>query len=172
MSRRHRLLLGMGMMALLVVFAAGTALADEQTDTLPDHTLTAEGYGLVQFHGRGTVDISGQGASVVWVANGDTLEITGDGRREDLDGGVVKLVDWEGDIHVEGERFGVRMAGGHLQFTVLGRGRAFLQGQGTFQVDDHEGRWTWRGVHIPRRLLRPAVRERSRDLRDRSAPGG
>lgn len=169
MSKRSKLFLGLAVLALLVAFPLSAAFAQEETPP-PEHTLTADGYGLAIFGGRGTVDIHAHGASVIWIRGADTLEISGDGEREDTDDGVVKLTDWEGEIHAEGERLVVRMVGGKLDFTATGRGRAFLQGYGTFQVDDHEGRWSWRGVHIPRRPPQRLIRERVRQLRERFGP--
>jgi len=169
MSKRGKLFLGLAVLALLMAFPLSMAFAQEETPE--EHTLTANGYGLAIAGGRGSMDIHAHGASVIWIRGADTLEIEGDGEREDLDEGTVKLTDWEGEIHVEGERFIVRMVGGKLDFTATGRGRAFLQGYGTFQVDDRQGRWTWRGVHIPRRPLPPMVRERLQKLRERFGIG-
>jgi len=172
MSKKSKLflVLGLTVLALLIALPVGVALAQEEEPSQEEHTLTANGYGLAIVGGWGSVDIHAHGASVIWIRGADTLEITGDGEREDTDEGVVKLTDWTGEIHAEGERFIVRMVGGKLDFTATGRGRAFLQGYGTFQVDDHEGRWTWRGVHIPRRPLPPMVRERLKGLRERLGP--
>ena len=165
MSKGRRLMLWAGLLALLLLtpFSValaqeGTELAQEGTELAREHTLTANGYGLAQIGGWGSVDIHAHGGSIIWIANADTLEITGDGGREEMDGGVVKLTDWDGEIHVTGERFSVRMVGGQLDFSATGRGRAFMLGHGTFQIDDHQGRWTWKGVHIPRRPpYRPPV---------------
>lgn len=174
MSKRSKLFLGLALLVLLVAFPLSVALAQEETPPPEEHTLTANGYGLATFGGEGSMDIHAHGASVIWIRGADTLEITGDGEREDTDDGVVKLTDWEGEIHAEGERFVVRMVGGKLDFTATGKGRAFLQGYGTFQVGDHDGRWSWQGVHIPRRPRRPVIRERLQGLRGRSGlrPGG
>lgn len=166
MSKRSKLFLGLAVLALLVAFPVSIVFAQEETPP-EEHLLTANGYGLAIVGGWGSVDIHAHGASVIWIRGADTLEITGDGEREDMDDGVVKLTDWTGEIHAEGERLIVRMVGGKLDFTASGRGRAFLQGYGTFQADDHEGRWAWRGVHIPRRPVRPMVRGRLKELRER-----
>jgi hypothetical protein len=157
MSGRHKLFLGLTVAALLLVWPVSVALAQEGTESPAEHTLTASGYGRAQLLGWESVDIHAHGASIIWVSGGDTLEISGDGEREDMDDGLVRLTDWEGEIHVAGARVGVRMAGGHLDFAATGRGRVLLQGHGTFQIDDHEGRWTWPGLRIPRRRQLPAL---------------
>jgi len=159
MSRRGKLLLALAVVAVLPILPASVTLAQEETESPAEHTLAANGYGWAQVGGWMTVDIQAHGASIIWIVGGDTLEITGEGQREDSNGGVVRLTDWEGEIHVTGRRVGVRMVGGHLDFTATGSGRAFLQGYGTFHIDDHVGRWTWRGVRLPRRPLSPAERE-------------
>jgi len=167
MSKGQRLLLWAGLLALLLASPISVALAQEEAEPPQEHTLTADGYGLALIGGWGSVDIHAHGGSIIWIANADTLDISGDGGREEMDGGVVKLTNWDGEIHVAGQRFSVRMVGGQLDFSATGRGRAFLQGYGTFQIDDHEGRWAWRGVHIPRR---PLHRPLGRGDRDGLAP--
>ena len=151
MSKGHKVMLWTGLLALLLTFPVSVALAQEGTEPPLEQTLMANGYGLAQIGGWGSVDIHAHGGSIIWIANADTLEISGDGGREEIDGGVVKLTNWAGEIHATGQRFAVRLVGGQLDFSATGRGRAFLLGYGTFQIDDHQGRWTWRGVHIPRR---------------------
>jgi hypothetical protein len=153
MSKGHRLMLWAGLLALLLAMPLGVAMAQEtsEPETEQEHTLVADGYGLAQVGGWGRVDIRAHGGSVIWIVNAETLEITGDGGREETDSGVVKLTNWVGEIHASGKRFAVRLVGGQLDFTATGRGRAYLQGYGTFQLDEHEGRWRWRGMHIPRR---------------------
>ena len=154
MSTSHKLLGGLALLALVSALPLSVAFAQEEEEPPTEHTLTAEGYGLAEFGGWGVVEIHAHGASIIWINGADTLEITGDGEREDADDGVVKLTDWEGEIHIEGEKFGVRMVGGKLDFSAVGKGRAFLQGYGSFQLDDHEGRWSRKGVSIPRRPQR------------------
>jgi len=165
MSKGHKLMLWAGLLVVLLATPLNVALAQETTElaqedteraqntTEPaqEHTLTANGYGLAQIGGWGSVDIHAHGGSIIWIANADTLEISGDGGREEMDGGAVKLTNWDGDIHAAGERFSVRLVGGELDFSATGRGRAYLQGCGTFQLDDHQGHWAWQGMHIPRR---------------------
>lgn len=170
MSKRSKLFLGLTVLALLAAFPLNVAFAQEEEPPPEEHILTANGYGLAIFGGWGSADIHAHGASVIWIKGAATLEITGDGQREDLDDGGVKLTDWEGEIHVEGERFGVNMVGGKLDFTATGKGRAFLQGYGTFQVDDHEGRWSFRGVNIPPRPPQPLPRERLRGRPEQPGP--
>jgi len=166
MKTGRKCMLGLAVGLLLAALPVGAVLAQDE-DVPPAeqiHTLSAYGYGSASFGGNGTVDISAHGASVIWISGAETINITGDGEREDLDDerGTVKLVDWEGEIHVEGDRFGVRMVGGKLDFVAEGRGVAYLQGYGTFQFDEHEGKWRWEGVSIPRRPVRRVVEQRLR----------
>ena len=57
MSRKHRVVLGLTLLALLSVLSIGATAAQGESEPPEEHTLAAEGYGLALFGGWGSVDV-------------------------------------------------------------------------------------------------------------------
>jgi len=138
---------------VMVLLLALPSLSFAQESVQGTGTLHAEGKGTVTIQARpGTVDISGSGVlTLVDLAGDAAIQVTGSGTRStEMQGKhtVIRYRGFNGQAHIEGSHYIVRVRGRHLVVDARGTGRALLQGQGTYEVNGTQGNWTINGVAI------------------------
>ena len=103
-------------------------------------TLTAQGDGIaIMAVGRGIVEVSGNG--VLWIKGDANIQITGHGELIEFPDGWTQYAGFYGDATIEGERFAVILAGVNIDLFAEGRGRAFLWGHGSYQINGQTADW-------------------------------
>jgi len=111
--------------ALLLLAGLALATAAYAREIEGRGSLWAKGAGVAVLRGDGEVTIEGHGAGVVIVTGAQTLTAQGHGRRFERARGTIFL-GWLGQVYAQGEG----ILGGEIEFTVEGRGTAFLRGRG------------------------------------------
>jgi len=104
--------------------------------------LTAHGDGIALLAGRGIVKVSGNG--ILWIkdiAGNATIEVTGQGEKKEFSDGWIQYSGFRGTAKVKGGRFVMHIAGADIELAAVGRGRVFLWGHGTYQLNEQSGRW-------------------------------
>ena len=119
--------------------------------------LTAEGDGIAMLGGRGIVELSGNG--ILWirdVAGDATIEVSGQGNKEEFSDGWIQYSGFHGKAYVKGSRIRVIVAGVDIDLYAKGRGRAFLWGHGSYQINGHTSRWETERLGARIKLAAPA----------------
>lgn len=109
--------------------------------------LVAQGFGAARIEGSGSIVIAG-GAGTVWVSGPATITTEGRGRRTTLPDGTIRLSGYSGRITITGDDLVVRVAGGAINLSATGTGRALLSGKGTYTAGNLSGLWSTSGVSV------------------------
>jgi len=126
--------IGLILAILVTALAAGVVVSAQETDVVSTtHVLRAQGDGFTALHGSGVVDLTGNG--ILWVRGAESIEIHGDGSKKDFGDGWVEFYGFHGQAHVVGRNMTILLAGESLTLDAVGRGTAFLWGQGTYAID-------------------------------------
>ncbi len=153
MKKRYAVVAGIlaGVLALTSV-----AYAAEETDV---PSVQIDGLGKLVAHGRGHVELVGQGWAK-FVMHGDATITIGDNTRVVIraldqdrevvtDATTITLEDFTGVIVVRGADFHVSARGKFRRIKAAGRGIAFFQGRGWYRATGgYYGTWTQLGVRV------------------------
>ena len=124
----------------LCLLLAPTASAEQFGGT---GTIWAKGAGLAILRGDGEIEIEGHGVGVVWIRNAETLEASDNGHKWEVPSGNATLFwGWSGTIQASGQSIAVWMTGGLIEFAASGTGRVYLSGDGSYEINGHEGFWS------------------------------
>ena len=102
-------------------------------------TLTAQGDGIAILLGRGVVEIEGNG--ILWIKGDANIEVTGQGTKKEFPDGWIQYSGFDGTASIEGNRFGVILAGVDIDLYAEGRGRVRLWGHGSYQINGETADW-------------------------------
>ena len=145
---RKRLLV---LVTVLVVLAALPLAAFAQTAEGTGH-IVAEGDGLAYLRGEGWVRITGNGTLLIRDRAGDAeIVVTGNGSRVQR-GQTIYYRGFDGEAYVRGSAITVGLRGHDIHLEAEGTGVVYLRGEGWYNVNGEEGRWTASGVRLQ---LRP-----------------
>ena len=146
-------LLSLGLVALVMATSLGSAPAvyAEDADVNAEEanirvrgigTLTAEGDGIAVLAGRGIVRLKGNGMLWIKDAAGDaTIEVSGQGKKKEFPDGWIQYSGVRGTANVKGSKLRIIIAGVDIDLYAKGRGRVFLWGHGTYEINGASGRW-------------------------------
>jgi len=104
--------------------------------------LTAEGDGFALLAGRGIIRLKGNG--LLWikdVAGDATIRVTGQGQKTEFPDGWIQYAGFRGTANVKGSKIRVIISGVDIDLFAKGRGRVFLWGHGSYEINGTSGRW-------------------------------
>jgi hypothetical protein len=150
------------LLILLTVAAAGASVftlapvasaqdATGQVDLAGAGVLRAAGTGFA--HLRGAMDFRGSaeaGALVIHDRGGSALvDVQGYGQRVELPDGGVAYLGFHGTAHIRGRDVQIDLLARGAAFRAIGKGEAFLAGQGWYSVNGLPPRpWSDAGVNV------------------------
>jgi hypothetical protein len=143
---KSKRILRIGTLAVLMVALCAALLPVEEAyaqSGMGTGTLRAWGDGLAIVRGNGTVVISGNG--ILWIRdhNGDArIHVTGVGVRQELSGGWIRYVGFNGEAKVTGSRITVALSGYDIKLVAKGTGKFVLRGNGRWETDSASGAWS------------------------------
>jgi limonene-1,2-epoxide hydrolase len=121
-------------LALVIIASLSVAsVVSADTEDAPK-TLKAHGDGLAALHGSGRVRVRGNG--ILWVKGAETIRVQGKGRQKTFPSGWTEYVGFHGAAYIEGRGVSVILAGERVDLHAVGNGRAFLWGEGRYEVGD------------------------------------
>ncbi|NOK61565.1 MAG: hypothetical protein GFH27_549311n28 [Chloroflexi bacterium AL-W] len=145
-SRTVVVTIGMLLMMTMTIGSTFAANLAEESVT-GTGTLRATGSGTAQIGGSGQVIIQ-RGFGEVYVSGADSIDTVGRGYHEVLDDGRVRLQGIAGNVTIRGTNMSIKIIGGRVGFRADGNGTVTLKGQGLYDANGNNGRWTEEGVTL------------------------
>ncbi len=99
--------------------------------------------GWVKFFAqKGYVEVEGKGKLWVKTSADSKAEIEGTYDSKEKDKGMDFYKNFQGKVFVKGLNFRVEFRGENIKFHATGKGKAAMQGDGTYKTDkEKEGKW-------------------------------